>query len=271
MQVEQFDEFILIRFAKPFDEKEMPACLQSLEEFAANGEAQIYLDLGQANALSRASVEQLAERVTAIKAQHKFDILLICDPHLANQLNESPLGSVMQIFERRNDSARRMFTQQTVEQSETQLRARLDAVLDDAIKTAMMRWAGHPPNQIKPASASVNPATHVVSVVTMIIDGFSFRVFLSGSMGTLRGMVEQILKEKIKESDPAILDGACELLNYLTAFFKQRLTSDNSVVETVAPQLLQPDEMMVILNRDLPAQRVGTEHGSFDVWLEAAA
>jgi hypothetical protein len=271
MLVEKFDDFILLRAPELFDDKEIRDCTARLMELASQGAAQIYIDLGKTKSLMPGSTEFLTAQIAAVKALHKVELVLLCEPELSQQLNQTVLAQLTQLFERQNEQARRIANQRTISETEAAMKTRLEATLDDAIQTALVRWSGRPPNQIRPASANVNPATDVVSVVTMNIDGCLFRVFLSGSVRTIRGMVEQILKEKVADSDPAILDGACELLNYMTAFFKQRLTSDQSVVETEAPQLLQPEEMMVILDREMPAQRVRTNHGSFDVWLEAAA
>jgi hypothetical protein len=267
---ESFDDFWMLTAADAIDAQAIEGLLRTLKELCEKGVPLIFVDLGQSLQMPATVIASMATGVSALKARFRVEMVVLCEEALAAVLAQSPLVKHLELFKRTEDSAEKYtLTANALNANIAQLHARLLATVENAIQAGVSRWTGQRAMSIEAVSAMVNPAQDVVSKVSMTVDGCEFQVYLSSPQSTLQKMVAQVLNEKIAISDPAIVDGACELLNYLTSYFRQALSSQESVVEMSAPLLLQPDEMMAILEQNLEAQRVQTHNGQFDVWIEA--
>ncbi len=271
LHVENFEGFTIVRLPLQPRLAQITVCVQTLNDLAAKSESFMFVDLGKSVSVGAPELTSLADGIATLKAKYAVEIVLLSEPSLTEVLKQSKLAQVTRLFERQGEEKRILNTKKVLAVNTNNLHVRLEATLDGAIQVALQRWIGQAPRSVQSAPVAINPATDVVSVVEMHVDGCLVQVFLSSAQSTLRAMVAKILQSEISVSDPAVTDGACELLNYLTAFFKQQLSAQNSVVDAQAPQLLQAEEMMAILDVKLPARRVQTALGSFDVWLGTAA
>jgi len=266
---EKFEGFAMLRTSSgALDADSIAEFLRCLEELAKKGETLVFVDFGSAQGINPRDAETLVLGISKLNISHGLESVIVGEPSLCAKLNESPLAGKMRLYEKKDNKAYRTQTAKVLRDNSTAVFERLHASAQNAVEAAVRRWTGQPPISIATVTAVVNPAEDVVSCVEMTIDGCAFRVLLSSSQSTLQKMASQILKEEVSITDPAIFDGACELLNYLTGYFRQQLVGDDNVKMT-APQLLQPEEMMAILNQNLDAHRVETQYGQFDFWIEA--
>lgn len=269
LSAENFDGFVLLRsgVVNP-DASDVAEFVKSIRDQITKGGNLIFLELAKATSFP---AEVFAREMALINEQFGIEVVLVLSSKLAENLQATRLASLVTLYEQREDGVRKLATKKIIQRNFNAIQGSLQKSMDGAIDAGVKRWTGHPPRQVGAAAANVNPTTDVVSVVTMHIDGGEFRLYLSSSQTNMRGLASQLLKTEIAESDPAISDSACELLNYLTAYFRQQLTDEDSTVDATPPQILQPDEMMALLDHTPQVRRVHTQHGHFDFWIEVAA
>lgn len=271
LNIESFDGFAIVHLPeRATDDQRIEICIRSLYHLAERDMPLIFVDLGHSRQLDAQYLTKLGQEIASFKSKRAVEITILCEPALSQQLEGSILAESVQLYERRENQDRFRATEELLSHNLNHLCAELEGCLDGAINDALQRWIGQRPTKMELTWVSINPSTDIASFVSMTMDGYAFRVFLSSARTTLRDMLIPILKSKIELSDSVVTDGACELLNYLTAFFKQHLSHDGSDVETNAPQFLRPDEMLAVLDKDQKVHLVQTPYGSFNVWLEIA-
>lgn len=266
---ENFDGFVLLRSeASSFSDADIREILKHIRNHLALGIDLVFVDVAAAVHFDH---EMFARELAVIKTNHKFDLVFVSSSEMSCGLKGSALSRLVQLYEPRDEGFRRTRTRNVIRQNVESVQAQISKIMESAISAGVQRWIGERPTTVAVVPAEVNPASDVVSLVTMSIDGGEFRFYLSSAHATMRSMASHILKTPVEETDPAISDGACELLNYLTAFFRQKLGDEESVVDAGVPKILPPDEIMSLLDNSPQVRRVQTRYGHFDLWIEAAA
>lgn len=265
------DEFVLITASTPdLDSVFANECVAEIQSRVQAGAKLIFLDLSCADRSQSCDFATFHSGVAALKQSQNFDLILVNVGQLKAEIEKSRLVDVAQIYQAKTPDEGRAATAELLKKEFNKIAATLDHYMIDAVQAGVQRWIGSLPDKIQPSAPEVDPLQDVVSSVTMQVDGGVFRLFLASSQPVMTAMVTKILKIQVKHGDPLIADGACELLNYLTAYFRQRLSEAQATVDASAPQLMPPAEVMALLDQSPKGHRVYTPLGHFDVWIEVA-
>ncbi|MGZ3723089.1 MAG: hypothetical protein ACXVA9_09175 [Bdellovibrionales bacterium] len=269
LQIDVFDGFVTLRFnAGDITHDVFKSMLDALKTQVSNGEKLVYLDFANSQEINPSYLTSLAAEISKLSTSDGLEVVLLSEPKLAAQFFKSELKDVTQVFERGPREARLLATRELLNEGVVDLRARLTLTMASALQVALQRWPGAAPVNVGLRHPEINPSASVISTSKINVDGHSVTLYLATSHATMKNMLKEIMHPEMGSEETVIEDGARELLNYVAAFFKQHLNSEDSVVETEAPTLLEPDQMLALLELEQDAHRVDTSQGPIDLWFE---